>query len=202
MPTPRPDRADEPEPTAGATGRSDPFPREQAVDVLRRLPAYARLAYGLSLDPDMPRVRRIALLGAVAYLVSPLDAIPGLIPVIGQMDDVLVILLSLRFALGGLTSEQRQRHLDAAGLTEGDTTADLDAIAAMGAWMLRAGGRVGVRASEVAFDVGRHHGVPAARRAGAAATRVGAAGSRRVAHVVTTRVPRPTLRRRREPPSA
>jgi uncharacterized membrane protein YkvA (DUF1232 family) len=169
---------------------------------MRRLPAYARLAYGLSLEPELPRIRRIALLGAFAYLISPLDAIPGLIPVVGQLDDVLVVLLTLRFALGGLTPEQRRRHLDAAGLTEADTAADLEAIADMGAWLLRAGGRVGMRASAVALDVGGHWGARAARRTGAVATRVGAAGSRRIGTIVTMRVPRPTLRRRRGTPSS
>jgi uncharacterized membrane protein YkvA (DUF1232 family) len=184
------------------TGRSDPFPREEVVDVLRRLPSYARLAYGLSLEPELPRIRRIALLGAFAYLVSPIDAIPGLIPVIGQLDDVLVVLLTLRFALGGLTPEQRHRHLGAAGLTEADTAADLEAIADVGAWLLRAGGRVGMRASAVALDVGGHWGARAARRTGAVAARVGGAGSRRLGTLVTTRVPRPALRRRRgTPPS-
>src|SRR5262245_7771547 len=106
--------ADVPEAPVEAVGRGDPFPREETLEILRRLPAYARLAYGLSLEPDLPRMRRIAILGAFAYLVSPIDAIPGLIPVIGQIDDVLVVLLTLRFALGGLTPEQRSRHLSAA----------------------------------------------------------------------------------------
>jgi hypothetical protein len=139
-------------------------------------------------------------LGAFAYLVSPIDAIPGLIPVIGQVDDVLVVLLTLRFALGGLTAEQRLRHLTAAGLTEADTAADLDAIAAVGAWLLRAGGRAGARASAVALDVGGHWGARAARRTGTVAARVGSAGSRRVRHVVATRLPRPTFRRRDDVP--
>jgi uncharacterized membrane protein YkvA (DUF1232 family) len=173
-------------------GRSDPFPREQAMAMLRRLPAYARLAYALSRDPALPRARRIAVLGAVVYLISPLDAIPGLIPVIGQVDDVLLILLSLRFALHALSPEQRVRHLEAVGLSEDDTAADLDAIAAMGAWLLRAGGRAGGRASAVALDVGGHWGARAARRGGAVAADLGAAGARRVGSVVTTRVPRPS----------
>jgi uncharacterized membrane protein YkvA (DUF1232 family) len=164
-------------PGGSPTPGSDPFPRERVVEVLRRLPAYARLAYGLSIEPELPRTRRMAILAAVAYLVSPIDAIPGLIPVIGQVDDVLVVLLTLRFALAGLTPEQRLRHLTAAGLSEDDTAADLDAIAALGAWLLRAGGRLGARASAVALDVGSHWGARAAQRAGAVATRLGAAGT-------------------------
>ena len=188
-PGPRADASAEPARSA------DPFPKDRLVAILKRLPAYARLAYRLSRDHELPRVRRIALLGAVAYLVSPLDAIPGLIPVIGQIDDVLIVLLTLRFALDGLAPEQRRRHLVAAGLTESDTAADLDAIAAMGAWLLRAGGRTGARASAVALDVGTRWGSRAARRSGTAASRLGAAGTRRARHVIETRITRPTLRR-------
>ena len=173
---------------------TDPFPKDRLVAVLKRLPAYARLAYRLSRDPDLPRIRRVALLGAFAYLVSPLDAIPGFIPVIGQVDDVLVVLMTLHFALDSLTPEQRHRHLTSAGLTEADTAADLDAIAAMGAWVLRAGGRAGARASAVALDVGSRWGARAARRTGTIAARAGSAGSQRVRRVVESRVQRPTLR--------
>ena len=179
----------EPEGSAPRTelGSRDPFPRGLAVDLVKRMPAYARLAWGLSREPDLPRARRLALIGAVAYLVSPIDAIPGLIPVIGQVDDVLVILLTLRFALAGLSVEQRRRHLVAAGLSEADTAADLDAIAAMGAWLLRSGGRAGARASAVAIDVGGRWGARIARRAGDVAGRVGAAGASRVTDAVASR---------------
>jgi uncharacterized membrane protein YkvA (DUF1232 family) len=176
--------------------RSDPFPRERLFAVLKRLPAYARLAYRLSREPDLPRIRRLALLGAFAYLVSPLDAIPGLIPVIGQIDDVLVVLLTLRFALGGLDPERRTHHLRSAGLTEAETAEDLDAIAAMGAWMLRAGGRTGARVSAAALDVGTRWGRRAAGGTAAVAGRAGSAGSERVRRAVVTRVRRPNLRGR------
>ena len=94
-----------------ASGAHDPFPRQRAVELARRMPSYARLALGPSRDPALSRTRRLALLGAVAYLASPIDAIPGLLPVIGQVDDVLVVLLALRFALSGLSPEQRRHHL-------------------------------------------------------------------------------------------
>ena len=46
----------------------------------------------------LPRRGRIALGLALGYLVSPIQLIPNIIPVIGQADDVTVIFLALRYA--------------------------------------------------------------------------------------------------------
>ena len=44
------------------------------------------------LDPNVPWVKKAAAIGALMYLVSPLDAVPDVIPVAGLVDDVAVIL--------------------------------------------------------------------------------------------------------------
>jgi uncharacterized membrane protein YkvA (DUF1232 family) len=41
---------------------------------------------------------RLALGAALGYLVSPIQLIPNFIPVIGQADDFLVVVLALRYA--------------------------------------------------------------------------------------------------------
>ena len=42
-------------------------------------------------DPRTPRHARLAGLGVLAYLASPIDLIPDFIPVLGQLDDVLLV---------------------------------------------------------------------------------------------------------------
>lgn len=47
--------------------------------------------YYLLRKPDLPKWARNSILGALVYLVSPLDAIPDFIPVIGYTDDLTVL---------------------------------------------------------------------------------------------------------------
>lgn len=50
----------------------------------------------LARDPRVPRRRKALLLGLVAYLASPIDLVPDVIPVAGQLDDAIVVALVLR----------------------------------------------------------------------------------------------------------
>ncbi|WP_375258805.1 YkvA family protein [Citreimonas sp.] len=46
-------------------------------------------------DPRVPRLARIVAATTVAYALSPIDLIPDPIPVIGQLDDILIVPLGL-----------------------------------------------------------------------------------------------------------
>lgn len=58
--------------------------------LLRALPDIARMIARVAVDPRLPRAAKIALVAAVAYLVSPVDLIPDFIPFVGYLDDLLV----------------------------------------------------------------------------------------------------------------
>jgi uncharacterized membrane protein YkvA (DUF1232 family) len=49
-------------------------------------------------DPRVPRRAKIAVLLAVVWVVSPIDLIPEFLPVIGPLDDIVVVALALRYA--------------------------------------------------------------------------------------------------------
>lgn len=142
----------------------DAFPRERFIALVRRLPAYARLAWRLSRDPRLGRTRRTAVAAAAAYLISPIDLVPGIIPVAGQLDDAAVALLGLRFALRGLPAADRQAHLDASGLTATDLDHDLGTVRLGAAWLLRRGGRIGLWAGRGLVRAAGHGLRTAARR--------------------------------------
>ncbi len=124
----------------------DPFPRDRLTAMVRRMPAYLRLSWRLAKDPLLSRARRAAVVGAAGYLASPIDLVPGVIPLLGQLDDIAVAIAALRVALAGLSTEQRQAHLVAVGLSDQDLADDLRTIGATTAWIGRAGYRGSKRA--------------------------------------------------------
>ena len=50
-------------------------------------------------DERIPRRRKLALAALLGYLASPIDLVPDFIPLVGQLDDVLAVVLVLRFVL-------------------------------------------------------------------------------------------------------
>jgi uncharacterized membrane protein YkvA (DUF1232 family) len=97
-----------------------------------RLPAYLRLAWGLGRDPEVPRGQKVWLLAAGLYNLSPLDPIPSVIPVLGQLDDYAVFLLALRRTLSASPHAVARAHLERQGLTAAQIQADLEEIQRIG----------------------------------------------------------------------
>ena len=87
-----------------------------------KLPTYARVVWGLMRDPRVPIPLKALMVAALAYLVSPLDLIPDVIPVLGQADDLTVLLLVLDIFIRNAPADVREDHMRRA--REG--TADLD----------------------------------------------------------------------------
>ncbi len=121
--------------------------------MVRRMPNYARLAWALARDPRLSRARRAAVLAGAAYVLSPIDFLPGIIPVVGQLDDILVALGAIRLALNGLKPEFRTQVLGAAGLAQADLDADLRTTGAITGWLVRSGFRVSLRVGRGALDL-------------------------------------------------
>jgi uncharacterized membrane protein YkvA (DUF1232 family) len=71
--------------------------RKQLVRRLQALPARSklRLAWRLLRDRRMPVLVKAVIPALVAYLLMPLDIIPDFIPVLGQLDDLLLIALAV-----------------------------------------------------------------------------------------------------------
>jgi uncharacterized membrane protein YkvA (DUF1232 family) len=62
------------------------------------LPDCATTARRLRRDPRVPTRAKVAIGVALLWLLSPIDLIPEFLPVIGPLDDVVVIALAFRYA--------------------------------------------------------------------------------------------------------
>jgi uncharacterized membrane protein YkvA (DUF1232 family) len=87
--------------------------RKQLVRRLQALPARAkvRLAWRLLRDRRMPAPVKAVIPALVAYLLMPLDIIPDFIPVIGQLDDLLLIALAVGLVVRFTPVEVLEEHI-------------------------------------------------------------------------------------------
>ena len=58
---------------------------------IRRIWENVQLLWKMVLDPSVPWASRAVAIAALAYLVSPLDAIPDALPIVGLSDDIAVV---------------------------------------------------------------------------------------------------------------
>ena len=74
------------------------LPPGTAKDLAAVLPACVTVMRRLHRDPRVPRSAKLAVAIAGLWVLSPIDLIPEFLPVIGPLDDVIVVALALRFA--------------------------------------------------------------------------------------------------------
>jgi len=82
----------------------------QAAALARFVPDCAVLFRRLIGDPRVPRRRKAALWLLAAYLISPIDLVPDFLPVIGQLDDAIVVAVTLRYVLSAGGDELIREH--------------------------------------------------------------------------------------------
>ena len=70
--------------------------RRNLLGAIRQIPAYLRLMLGLMSDGRVSRVDRFLVVAAAAYMISPLDFLPDIIPFFGQADDVFLVVLAIQ----------------------------------------------------------------------------------------------------------
>jgi uncharacterized membrane protein YkvA (DUF1232 family) len=81
-----------------------------------RAPMYARLIVALIQDRRMPKARTALLAGAAGYVILGRDIIPDDIPVIGGLDDLVVVVLAVELFLDGVPAELLDEKLRDLGI--------------------------------------------------------------------------------------
>jgi uncharacterized membrane protein YkvA (DUF1232 family) len=72
------------------------------LPIASRAPQYTRLIWALILDSRTPPARKALLAGALGYLVVGRDLVPDEVPLIGGLDDLVVIVLAVDLFLDGV----------------------------------------------------------------------------------------------------
>jgi uncharacterized membrane protein YkvA (DUF1232 family) len=73
--------------------------REDARAVARFVPDCVVFFKRLLLDRRVPVIKKLPVLLLIGYLAMPLDLVPDVVPLVGQLDDAILVALVLRWLL-------------------------------------------------------------------------------------------------------
>jgi uncharacterized membrane protein YkvA (DUF1232 family) len=88
--------------------------REWAAELRAEVKAVSRAAR----DPRTPRFARILAIAVAAYAASPIDLIPDFIPVLGVVDDLIILPLGIALVLTLIPKDVLAEHRAAAASEE------------------------------------------------------------------------------------
>jgi uncharacterized membrane protein YkvA (DUF1232 family) len=74
------------------------LPEGSLKELASFLPDCVTTVRRLRADPRVPRRAKVAVAFAGLWVLSPIDLIPEFLPVIGPLDDVVVVALAFRYA--------------------------------------------------------------------------------------------------------
>lgn len=114
-----------------ARGIRRPRNMTEAVETAKQIPTYARLVWALARDPRVPMGQKAVLGGIAAYLAFPLDIIPDFIPVIGQMDDLAVLILGLDWFLRNAPPDVVEEHMAKIAMHQDTLSRDLESAGSL-----------------------------------------------------------------------
>ena len=97
------------------------------------------VVYFAARDPRTPWPARLLALGIAAYALSPIDLIPDFIPVVGYLDDLLIVPLGLMLVLRLLPTEVRMAAQAQASAAVGRPTSRVMAVVIVAIWVIAIG---------------------------------------------------------------
>ncbi|MFW6387216.1 MAG: YkvA family protein [Thermodesulfobacteriota bacterium] len=79
------------------------------VNALRFIAERALLAKELFTSPEAPLRVKALLTGMLIYIISPIDLIPDMIPLLGITDDIALLIMGWNYAEGFVTPQMRAK---------------------------------------------------------------------------------------------
>lgn len=86
------------------------------LPVASRAPMYAQLILALLADGRMPASRKAMLAGGLGYILIGRDLVPDDIPLLGGIDDLIIVVLAVDVFLEGVPADLLDEKLDALGI--------------------------------------------------------------------------------------
>jgi uncharacterized membrane protein YkvA (DUF1232 family) len=107
---------------------------------VRHLKGETFALYLAARHPDTPWYAKVFVAGIVAYAFSPIDLIPDFIPVLGYLDDLVLIPLGIAVAIKMIPPEvlAECRSRAQASITGGKPVSRIAAVVVVGIWILLA----------------------------------------------------------------
>jgi uncharacterized membrane protein YkvA (DUF1232 family) len=91
--------------------------------------------YLASRDPRVPWYAKAVAVCVAAYALSPIDLIPDFVPVLGYLDDVVIVPLGIMLAVRMIPEPLMAEHRAAAALAESRPTSRAGAVVIVCVWI-------------------------------------------------------------------
>ena len=133
--------------------------KQDIISMVKRMPSYMKLIYKLYRDKDVPGRAKVTLSLALGYSISPIDLIPGFIPVLGQIDDVYFALKLLKKALAVCPEDISKKHMENCSVTleaiDSDIATSGQAMKDIGRAALRVSGKALKATGSAVYRLGK-----------------------------------------------
>ena len=90
---------------SGFWGKLQDFAKSAGSDVVKK----ALILYYAAQSENTPAWAKAAIYGALGYFISPVDAIPDVVPLVGFADDLGVMVAALAAVAMSITDEVKQQ---------------------------------------------------------------------------------------------
>ena len=109
---------------------------ERAKGWARAIIRDTHAVYLASRDPRVPWYAKAVAVAVAAYALSPIDLIPDFIPVIGYLDDLVIIPLGIMLVVRMVPPEVMAEHRTAAAQAAGKPTSRAGLLIVISIWVL------------------------------------------------------------------
>jgi uncharacterized membrane protein YkvA (DUF1232 family) len=114
-------------------------PAARVAGWARSIKRDVRAVYLASRDPRTPWYAKAVAIGVAAYALSPIDLIPDFIPILGQLDELIVLPLGIWFVVRLIPPEVMNEHRVAAAILDQQGPRSIaGAVAIIVIWILLA----------------------------------------------------------------